>query len=51
MIGTFVYYLTYPFVAPFVALIALLDVPYTGWHGFKKNYINIYGGIYVKGNT
>ena len=51
MIGTPVYYISYPFVAPIVALIALFDVPYTGWSGYKKNYIEIYGGVYVKDNT
>lgn len=46
MIGTFVYYLTFPVVAPLVCLIAAFDLPYTGKAGFKKNYIEIYGGIY-----
>ena len=48
MVGSIVYYLTYPFVAPIVALVALLDMPYTGKAKFKENFIAIYGGIYGK---
>ena len=46
MVGTITYYITFPFVAPFVALIALLDMP-KSWKEFKNKFILIYGGKYV----
>ena len=46
MVGTITYYITFPMVAPFIALIALLDQP-RSWKEFKNNFILIYGGKYV----
>lgn len=44
MVGTIIYYLTYPFLAPIVTLIALMDLP-KNRKEFKENFISIYGGL------
>ncbi len=42
---TIIYYLTFVFVAPFIALIALLDCP-KSFKQFKNNFNLVYGGSY-----
>ena len=45
MIGSIVYYLTFPVVAPLIVLITLLDVPKSKKE-FIDNFKTIYGGQY-----
>jgi ABC-type sugar transport system permease subunit len=46
MVGTVIYYITFPVVGPVIAIIALLDLP-KSWKEFKNNFVLICGGKYV----